>query len=88
MCCLLLQALCNSGVVFRELERLEEAVTAYEAALAVSADTTFVVCCYMLHVYAFCCTVAAYKAAQMWRAEPQPHAVTTLLVERHASWLL
>jgi hypothetical protein len=37
MLLLLLQALCNSGVVFRELERLEEAVAAYEAALAVSA---------------------------------------------------
>jgi hypothetical protein len=31
-----LQALCNSGVVYRELDRLEEAVGAYEAALAVS----------------------------------------------------
>jgi hypothetical protein len=30
------QALCNSGVVFRELERLEDAVAAYEAALVVS----------------------------------------------------
>jgi hypothetical protein len=37
---LLLQALCNSGVVFRELERLEEAVAAYEAALAVSCFLT------------------------------------------------
>jgi hypothetical protein len=30
------QALCNSGVVYRELDRLEEAVAAYEDALAVS----------------------------------------------------
>lgn len=29
------QALCNSGVVYRELDRLEEAVAAYEDALAV-----------------------------------------------------
>lgn len=29
------QALCNIGVVYRELQRLEESVAAYEAALAV-----------------------------------------------------
>lgn len=33
------QALCNSGVVYRELDRLEEAVAAYEAALVVSAPS-------------------------------------------------
>lgn len=35
LCCAV-QALCNSGVVYRELDRLEEAVAAYEDALAVS----------------------------------------------------
>jgi hypothetical protein len=37
MCChCCVQALCNSGVVYRELDMLEEAVAAYEDALAVS----------------------------------------------------
>lgn len=37
VCCVLSawQALCNSGVVYREMEQLEAAVAAYEAALAV-----------------------------------------------------
>lgn len=36
MCVCTVQALCNSGVVYRELDRLEEAVAAYKDALAVS----------------------------------------------------
>lgn len=36
ICVCAVQALCNSGVVYRELDRLEEAVAAYKDALAVS----------------------------------------------------
>lgn len=50
-----LQALCNSGVVYRELDRLEEAVAAYEDALAVCPRVP-------LHCGSIGCTIWSFGA--------------------------